>query len=87
MTTFTVTTDPAEIDFHVVHRWLSEDAFWALGRSRDVVDKASRESVNFGAHDENGSLVGYARVITDHATFAWVRDVYVAERLMQLRTP
>lgn len=72
-----VTMDPAEIDFDVVHRWLSEDAFWAIGRSRETVDQAARASLNFGAVDGDGTLVGYARVVTDHATFAWVCDVYV----------
>lgn len=73
-----VTTDPAEIDFDIVHRWLSEDTFWAIGRGRDVVERAARGSLNFGALDADGSLVGYARVVTDHATFAWLCDVYVA---------
>lgn len=72
-----VTTDPDEIDFDLVHRWLSEDAFWAIGRSRDTVDQAARASLNFGALDADGTLVGYARVVTDQATFAWVCDVYV----------
>ncbi len=72
-----VTMDPAEIDFDVVHRWLSEDAFWAIGRSRETVDQAASASINFGAVDGDGALVGYARVVTDHATFAWVCDVYV----------
>ncbi|OAH51925.1 GNAT family N-acetyltransferase [Microbacterium oleivorans] len=73
-----VTTDLAEIDLDVVHRWLSEDAYWALGRSRDLVDRAARNSMNFGALDEDGALVGYARVVTDHTTFAWLCDVYVS---------
>jgi N-acetylglutamate synthase-like GNAT family acetyltransferase len=72
-----VTTDLAEIDLDTVHRWLSEDAYWALGRSREVVGRAAQGSVNFGALDDDGTLVGYARVVTDHATFAWVCDVYV----------
>lgn len=72
-----VTTDPTEIDFEIVHRWLSEDAFWASGRSREVVDQAARGSLNFGALDAEGTLIGYARVVTDQATFAWLCDVYV----------
>lgn len=73
-----VTTDLARIDLDVVHRWLSEDAFWALGRSRETVDLAARNSLNFGALGDAGRLLGYARVVTDHATFAWLCDVYVA---------
>lgn len=81
MTSLRVTTDPAEIDFGVVHRWLSEDAFWALGRGRETVDRAAHGSLNFGVLDADDELVGYARVVTDHATFAWVCDVYVDPRV------
>ena len=72
-----VTTDLDDIDLDVVHRWLSEEAYWALGRSRDVVEAAARASVNFGALDAGGRLVGYARVVTDQVTFAWLCDVFV----------
>ena len=68
--------DPGLLDVDTLHRWLSEDAYWALGRSRDVVERAVANSLNFGAYDD-GELVGYARVVTDHATFAWLCDVYV----------
>jgi GNAT superfamily N-acetyltransferase len=72
----TVSTDPTRLDVARVHRWLSTDAYWALGRSREVVERAVAHSLNFGAYDDR-ELVGYARVVTDHATFAWLCDVYV----------
>lgn len=78
MTGVRVTTELDEIDLDLVHRWLSEEAYWALGRSRELVERAARASLNFGALDAEGALVGYARVVTDAATFAWVRDVFVA---------
>lgn len=84
MASVRVTTDPAEIDFETVHRWLSEDAFWSIGRSRQVVEQAARGSLNFGALGADGSLIGYARVVTDRATFAWLCDVYVAPRSREL---
>ena len=71
-----VSTDPARLDVDRIHHWLSEDAYWALGRSREVVERTIANSLNFGAYDD-GELVGYARVVTDHATFAWLCDVYV----------
>lgn len=77
MTAARVTTQLDEIDLDVVHRWLSEEAYWALGRSREVVERAARASVNVAALDAEGRLVGYARVVTDRATFAWVCDVFV----------
>lgn len=74
---FEVITELGRIDLGVVHRWLSTDAFWAIGRSRETVELAARNSVNFGVIDQDGALHGYARVVTDQATFAWVCDVYV----------
>ncbi len=74
-----VSTDPARLDVERIHRWLSEDAYWALGRSLDVVTRAIEGSLNVGAYD-GGEQIGYARVVTDEATFAWVCDVYVDPR-------
>ncbi|GAA4740834.1 GNAT family N-acetyltransferase [Nocardioides endophyticus] len=72
----TVSTDVTRLDVDTVHRWLSTDAYWAIGRPREVVERAVAGSLNFGAYDGD-QLVGYARVVTDHATFAWLCDVYV----------
>ncbi|MCR8671228.1 GNAT family N-acetyltransferase [Agrococcus sp. HG114] len=77
MASITVTCDLDRIDLDVVHRWLSTDAYWALGRSRETVERAAAGSLSFGALDDTGALVGYARVVTDRATFAWLCDVYV----------
>jgi len=71
-----ISTDPSLLDLELVHRWLSTDAYWALGRSRDVVERAVAGSESFGAYDGD-RLVGYARVVSDRATFAWLCDVYV----------
>jgi GNAT superfamily N-acetyltransferase len=77
---FTVTTDLARIDLDTVHHWLSRDAFWALGRSRQTVQAAAEGSMNFGVFGSRVSLCAYARVVTDSATFAWLCDVYVDPR-------
>ncbi|OPG05697.1 GNAT family N-acetyltransferase [Streptomyces sp. GKU 895] len=77
-TGYEISTDPDRIDADRVHRWLSEDAYWALGRSREKQDRAIAGSLNFGVYDSaSGEQVAYARVITDQATFAWLCDVYV----------
>lgn len=71
-------TDPARLDRARVHHWLSTDAYWALGRSREKQDAAIEGSLNFGLYDTtSGTQVAYARVVTDHTTFAWLCDVYV----------
>jgi GNAT superfamily N-acetyltransferase len=72
-----VSTDDALLDVDKIHRWLSEDAYWSLGRSRSAVEESLRHSVNVGAYDEGGAQVGFLRIVTDRATFAWVCDVYV----------
>ena len=73
-----ISDDPGRLDVDRVHRWLSESAYWALGRPRDVVERSIAGSLNLGAYVD-GELVGYARVVTDRATFAWLCDVYVDE--------
>ncbi|MFJ7205688.1 GNAT family N-acetyltransferase [Streptomyces sp. NPDC098789] len=73
-----ISTDPARLDAERIHDWLSRDAYWALGRSREKQDLAIANSLNFGAYDRtSGRQLGYARVLTDRATFAWLCDVYV----------
>ena len=57
---------------------LSERAYWALGRPRDVIEASIRGSLCFGAY-RNERQVGFARVVTDLATFGWVCDVFVDE--------
>ncbi|KUN20532.1 acetyltransferase [Streptomyces antibioticus] len=77
-TGYEISTDPDRIDAERVHRWLSEDAYWALGRSREKQDRAIAGSLNFGVYDTaSGEQAAYARVITDRATFGWLCDVYV----------
>lgn len=74
---YEISTDPGRLDLDRVHHWLSTDAYWALGRPREVSQQAVRRSLNFGVYDGHGVQVGYARVVTDEATFAWLCDVYV----------
>ena len=75
--TYEIDTDPERLDLLRVHHWLSTDTYWATGRPTETVVEAARNSVNFGAYDAEGAQVAYARVVTDHATFAWLCDVYV----------
>ncbi|KUF14062.1 MULTISPECIES: GNAT family N-acetyltransferase [Streptomyces] len=75
---YELSTDPARLDLCRIHQWLSEDAYWAMGRTRGKQDAAVAGSLNFGVYEEaSGVQVGYARVVTDHATFAFLCDVYI----------
>ncbi|CAM5615229.1 GNAT family N-acetyltransferase [Streptomyces atroolivaceus] len=75
---YTVSGDPARLDAARIHAWLSTDAYWAMGRTREQQDRMIAGSLNFGAYDRiSGRQAAYARVITDRASFAWICDVYV----------
>jgi N-acetylglutamate synthase-like GNAT family acetyltransferase len=76
MTDLRISTDPADIDLDVVHGYLSRDAYWCPGIPRAVVARAIEHSLCFSALLE-GRQVGFARVITDRATFAYLADVFV----------
>ena len=75
--TFTISDDRARLDRNAVHRFL-ESSYWAKGIPREVVDRSIDHSLSFGVYDGE-ALVGFARVITDRATYAYVADVFVLE--------
>jgi len=75
---FTVDTDPARVDLDVVHAFLST-CYWAEGVPRDVVARSLEGSLNFGVYAADGAQVGFARAVTDRATFAYLADVFVLE--------
>lgn len=72
-----LTTDPARFDVAAIHAFLAT-SYWATGRPRDVVERSIRGSLCFGLLD-GARQVGFARAITDRATFAYLADVYVLE--------
>jgi GNAT superfamily N-acetyltransferase len=74
---FTVSTDPARLDVELVHAYLTR-SYWAAGIPRDVVERSLRESLCFGVY-EGTKQVGFARLVTDLATFAYLADVFVLE--------
>ena len=75
-----ISDDPAELDRERILRWITEESYWATGRATERQDAAIAGSWNFGAYDETtGEQLGFARLVTDRATFAWLCDVYVDE--------
>jgi GNAT superfamily N-acetyltransferase len=65
------------LDRDLVHRFLSEESYWSPGVSREVVDRSIDNSLCFGAYEDDGRQIGFARVVTDAATFAYLGDVFV----------
>lgn len=70
--------DPADMQVDAVHAFLAQ-SYWAAGISRAVVERAIAGSLCVGAFAQGGEQVGFARVVTDRATFAYLADVYVIE--------
>lgn len=73
---YEISTDPARLDFDVVHGYLATESYWAKGIARDRVERAAANSLCFGAY-HRGAQVGYARVVTDRTMFCWLADVFV----------
>ena len=71
--------DSASFDLDRIHAWLADESYWAAGRTRDVFDESVRNSLCVGAFAAGRRQVGFARLVTDYATFAWLCDVFVDE--------
>jgi N-acetylglutamate synthase-like GNAT family acetyltransferase len=74
--TIEISDDRARMDVSVIHAFLSQESYWAKNVPREVVERAIEHSLCVGAFDD-GAQVGFARVITDYATFAYIADVFV----------
>ena len=75
---FLISTDPARLDLDVVHTFLT-NCYWAKGIPREIVVRSIKHALCFGIYDGGGAQVGFARVISDFATIAYVGDVFVLE--------
>lgn len=73
---FAVSTDPTRLDVEAIHAFLSHESYWAQGRPLAVVQRSIAHSLCFGLFDGRRQ-VGFARVITDRAVYAYLCDVFV----------
>lgn len=73
-----VSTDDARLDVDVIHGFLSTRSYWAEGIPRALVARSLKYSLNFGLY-EDGRQLGFARVVTDRATYGYLADVFVLE--------
>jgi GNAT superfamily N-acetyltransferase len=74
---YEVDDDRDRVDVDLVHRYLSEEAYWALGRPRETVERLVRESARVIGAYLGDEQVGFARVISDGTAMAWLGDVFV----------
>jgi GNAT superfamily N-acetyltransferase len=76
---YVISTDPSLLDLETVHEFLRR-SYWASERPLETLKRAVEGSLNFGLyHGEERRQVGFARVVTDFATFAWLCDVFIDE--------
>jgi GNAT superfamily N-acetyltransferase len=75
---FVISTSRERLNVDVVHEFLT-NCYWAKGIPREVVARSIEHALCFGIYDEEGAQVGFARVISDFATIAYVGDVFVLE--------
>nr|WP_318379056.1 GNAT family N-acetyltransferase [uncultured Enterobacter sp.] len=78
MQEFLISTDKEKLDVHAVHQYLTRST-WAKGIDLETVIASTENSLNFGIYHDD-SQIGFARLITDYATFAYLCDVYVLEQ-------
>lgn len=76
---FTYSSDRTKIDIAYVHRIASTELYWAKGIPFDTVKRSVENSLSFGIYT-NGKQVGFARLVTDYATFGYLADVFVDEQ-------
>jgi GNAT superfamily N-acetyltransferase len=73
---FLISTDKSKLDLLVIHHYLSVESYWAQHITFDIVQRSIENSFCFGIYKEN-KLIGFARLITDYAAFAYLADVFV----------
>lgn len=73
---YTISTDPSKLDINIIHHYLSVDSYWAQQIPFGVVEKSIANSLCFGVYHSD-KQIGFARIITDKATFAYLADVFI----------
>ncbi len=80
---FYISTNKSKLDIPLIHSFLTNESYWAKGRSLDTVRKTIENSLCFGVYKED-EQVGFARVVTDYAVFAWIMDVFILPEYRKL---
>jgi GNAT superfamily N-acetyltransferase len=75
---FEIDDDRERLDLDAIHYFLSNESYWARNRSREQTETAIENSICFGVYDSERQI-GFARVISDKATFAYLGDVYILD--------
>ena len=73
---YVISTDNSKIDVDTIYQYLNKESYWAKGIPKDVVEKSIRNSLCFGVYFDD-EQIGFARLVTDKATFAYLADVFI----------
>jgi GNAT superfamily N-acetyltransferase len=77
---FLISTDPDKLDLNVIHQFLANESYWSPGIAREKIARYMQHSLCFGVYacgPDSEKQVGFARVISDFTTFAYVADVFI----------
>jgi len=77
---FTISTDKSKLNFNVIYNFIA-NSYWAKRIPKSVMQKAIDNSMCFGVYSVHNEQVGFARVVTDYATFAYLADVFITPDL------
>lgn len=75
---YIISTDNQRLNIPLIHDFISNQSYWGQGRKIEIVQLALKNSLNFGLY-KNTEQIGFARVVTDYCTFAWLADVFIVE--------
>ncbi len=75
---YSISSDKDRLNVKLIHDFLSNTSYWAKGRSFEIVMRSLENSLNFGLYKDD-LQIGFARVVTDYATFAWLADVFILD--------
>jgi len=73
---YTISTDRSRLNIDLIHDFISNYSYWGKGRAREVIVRSIENSMSFGLY-HGDQQVGFARIVTDYGTFAWVADVFI----------
>lgn len=76
---FFISTDKSKLDIAMIGDFLLNRSYWAKERSFEAIEKSVQNSLCFGVYTNGNVQVGFARVVTDYAVFAWIMDVFILE--------
>ena len=75
---FRISTDKSQLDLTVISNWLIKESYWATNRSLETIKLSIENSLCLGVYEEQRQI-GFARIVTDYATFAWLCDVFILD--------